>query len=103
MLLDIQAAFDSEARLFADDPQLGATTCRPVRQAMMGDILRSDDATVEFTIEALASAPIERLEIRSALDVLETGRPYDTAALGRRIRVIWQRSESLGRGPQTIW
>jgi glutamine synthetase len=32
-----------------------------VREAMMGDILRSDDATVEFTIEALASAPIERL------------------------------------------
>ena len=65
MLLDIQAAFDSEAQLFADDPQLGPTTCRPVREAMMGDILRSDDATVEFTIEAQASAPIEHLEIRN--------------------------------------
>ena len=102
-LLDIQAAFDSEAQLFADDPQLGPTTCRPVREAMMGDILRSDDATVEFTIEALASAPIERLEIRNGLDVLESWRPYDKAALGRRIRVIWQGSEYRGRGRQTIW
>jgi len=69
----------------------------------MGDILKSDDAMVEFTIEALASAPIERLEIRNGLDVLETWRPYDKAALGRRIRVIWQGSEYRGRGRQTIW
>ena len=69
----------------------------------MGDILRSDDATVEFTIEALASAPIERFEIRNGLDVLETWRSYDKAALGRRIRVIWQGSEYRGRGRQTIW
>ena len=70
---------------------------------MMGDILRSADAAVEFTVEALASAPIERLEIRNGLDVLETWRPYDDAALGRRIRVIWEGSEYRGRGRQTIW
>ena len=34
----------------------------------------------------------------TALDVLETWRPYDKAALGRRIRVIWQGSEYRG-GP----
>ena len=54
-------------------------------------------------VEALASAPIERLEIRNGLDVLETWRPYDEAALGRRIRVIWEGSEYRGRGRQTIW
>ena len=70
---------------------------------MMGDILRSDEGAVEFTVEALASAPIERLEIRNGLDVLETWRPYDEAALGRRIRVIWEGSEYRGRGRQTIW
>jgi len=35
--------------------------------------------------------------------VLETWRPYDDAALGRRIRVIWEGSEYRGRGRQTIW
>ena len=70
---------------------------------MMGDILRSDAEAVQFSVEALASAPIERLEIRNGLDVLETWRPYDEAALGRRIRVIWEGSEYRGRGRQTIW
>jgi hypothetical protein len=70
---------------------------------MMGDILRSDCASVELTVEALASAPIERIEIRNGLDLLETWRPYDKAQLGRRIRVIWEGSEYRGRGRQTIW
>src|SRR5204862_3542584 len=103
LVLDVRAAFDPEAQLYADDPQLGPTACTPVRTAMMGDILRSDDASVEFRVEALASAPIERLEIRNGLEVLETWRPYDEAALGRRIRVIWEGSEYRGRGRQTIW
>ena len=102
-LLDVRATFANEAELFADDPNLGPTTCTPARAAMMGDILRSEEPTVEFSVEALASAPIERLEIRNGLDVLETWRPYDEAALGRRIRVIWEGSEYRGRGRQTIW
>src|SRR5947209_10881093 len=103
MVLDVRAAFDSEAQLYADDPQLGPTTCSPVRTAIMGDILRSDDTAVEFRVEALASAPIERLEIRNGLDVLEIWRPYDETAPGRRIRLIWEGSEYRGRGRQTVW
>ena len=70
---------------------------------MMGDIVQSDADTVEFAIEAHASAPIERLEIRNGLEVLETWRPFEEAALGRRIRVIWEGSEYRGRGRQTVW
>jgi hypothetical protein len=103
LLLDVRAAFDTEAQRYADDPQLGPTTCSPVRTAMMGDILRSPDDPVEFTVEALTSAPIERLEIRNGIEVLETWRPYQEAALGRRIRVIWEGSEYRGRGRQTVW
>jgi hypothetical protein len=103
MVLDVAASFDSEAKLYDADPNLGATQHRPGRRAMMGDIVRSDADTVEFTVEAHASAPIERLEIRNGLEVLETWRPFDDAALGRRIRVIWEGSEYRGRGRQTIW
>ena len=49
LVLDVRAAFDAEAELYADDPQLGPTTSTPVRTAMMGDILRSDEGSVEFT------------------------------------------------------
>ena len=103
MVLDVRAAFDSEAMLYADDPNLGAAQHTRGREAMMGDIVQSPDAAVEFTIEVQASAPIERVEIRNGLEVLETWRPYDEAALGRRIRVIWEGSEYRGRGRQTIW
>src|SRR4051812_21652970 len=103
LVLDVRAAFDGDAQLFADDPQLGPTTSTSVQAAIMGDILRSEHDAIELRIEAVASAPIERLEIRNGLEVLETWRPYREAALGRRIRVIWEGSEYRGRGRQTIW
>ena len=56
-----------------------------------------------FTVEAVAQAPIERIEIRNALETLEVYRPFAEEDLGRRIRVIWEGSEYRGRGRQTIW
>lgn len=103
MVLDVSAHFDADAELHSDDPNLGKTTGTRVRAAMMGDILRSDDAEVELRIDALASAPIERIELRNGVEVVETFRPYAEQALGRRIRVIWEGSEYRGRGRQTVW
>jgi hypothetical protein len=70
---------------------------------MMGDILRSNDASVTFSIDVHGSAPIERIDIRNGLDTLEVYRPYSESDLGRRIRVIWEGSEYRGRGRETIW
>ena len=103
MLLDTRARFDSDAERFADDPNLGPTTSETAREAMMGDVVRSDDAQVTFTIEAVAQAPIERIEIRNGLETLEVFRPFTDEDLGRRIRVIWEGSEYRGRGRQTVW
>jgi hypothetical protein len=103
MILDTRVRFDTRARLYDDDPNLGPTTSRQVREAMMGDIAGSADAEVTFAVEALASVPIERMEIRNGLQTLETVRPYADKELGRRIRVIWEGSEYRGRGRQTYW
>ena len=103
MILDVRAQFDRDAERFQDDPNLGPTSSESVRTAMMGDILRSSDEAVTVTIDAVASAPIERLEIRNGLDTLETWRPYAGDEIGRRIRVIWEGAEVRGRGRQTIW
>jgi len=103
MVLEVGARFDSDAELFDDDPQLGSTGSHRVQAAVMGDILRSGDAELTLDIEALADAPIERLEIRNRFEVLETVRPYTGDDLGRRIRVIWEGSEYRGRGRQSIW
>jgi hypothetical protein len=103
MVLDVRAEFDSKAELFDDDPNLGPASSSSVSQAMMGDILRCGDAEVSVDIDIATSSPVERVDIRNGLETLETYRPFDDAALGRRIRVIWEGSEYRGRGRQTIW
>ena len=103
MLLDTRLVFETDAELFDEDPNLGDTRSRAVREAMMGDIVRSDAGAAELRIDMVGSAPVERVEIRNGLDILETCRPYGEADLGRRIRVVWQGSEYRGRGRQTVW
>ena len=103
LLLDVRLRFEREAELFDADPALGPASSRRAREAMMGDILRSADGEATLSIEAVTQAPIERIEIRNRLEVLETVRPYAAPELGRRIRVIWEGSEYRGRGRQSIW
>jgi hypothetical protein len=103
MILDTRVRFDADAERFADDPNLGPTKSTPTREAMMGDILRSDARVAKFRIHAIGSAPIECVEIRNGLKTLEVYRPFGEKDLGRRIRVIWEGSEYRGRGRQTIW
>jgi len=103
MILDTRAIFDRPAEIFDDDPNLGPSDSRAARAAMMGDIVRCRDAAATFAVDAHASAPIERIELRNGLEILETVRPYGEADLGRRIRVVWEGSEYRGRGRETVW
>ncbi len=103
MILDVNAQFDSAAKLFATDPNRGETSSCETRIATMGDILRCEDGALTLKINAVGSAPIERIDIRNGLQTLETCRPYGEAELGRRICVVWEGSEYRGRGRETIW
>ncbi len=103
MVLDTRLRFDNQAELFDDDPNLGDTSSSMVSEAMMGDIVRSDDAAATFVVDVHASAPVERIEIRNQLETLETFRPFKAEHLGKRIRVVWEGSEYRGRGRETIW
>ncbi|MEO8858174.1 MAG: DUF3604 domain-containing protein [Burkholderiaceae bacterium] len=101
--VDVRVAFDNPAALYGDDPNMGGTTTGQVREARMGDILRSSDDAVTLRVEVSAAVPIERIEIRNRMQVLETWRPYGPDQLGRRIRIIWEGSEYRGRGRQSVW
>jgi len=103
MVLDVHVKFDNKADLFENDPLLGNDDSQPVNQAMMGDILRSSDASVTLVIDAHASSPIERIDIRNGVETLAVLRPYKQEELGRRIRVTWEGSEYRGRGRETFW
>jgi hypothetical protein len=103
VILDIRAVFDTTAELFSDDPKLPGVTSKMVTEAMMGDILRSDDDEVLLKIDVHGPSPIERIDIRNGLETIEIYRPYEEPDLGRRIRVIWEGSEYRGRGRETVW
>ncbi len=103
MVLDTRTTFEREAEKFMDDPNLGPSASDRSVSAMMGDIVKSAENEVAFSIDIHASAPVERVDIRNGLECLETYRPYSEAELGRRIRVIWEGSEYRGRGRETVW
>ncbi len=74
-----------------------------MNEAIMGDILRSNDGEVLLKIDVHSPSPIERIDIRNGLETIEVYRPYEEADLGRRIRILWEGSEYRGRGRETIW
>ncbi len=103
VILEVGARFEREQMRYDEDPQLGDCATQMVREAMMGDIVRHGSGVVEFSCTISSGAPIERVELRDRMEVLETLRPYAEADLGRRIRILWEGSEYRGRGRQTIW
>lgn len=104
VLLDLQVRLGVPADLHIDDPALGGAPAGRTAEATMGDILTG--VTVEdclLSAELSAAAPVERIELRNRTELLEVWRPYATADLGRRIRVVWEGSEYRGRGRETLW
>ena len=101
--LDVRARFPTEGRFFERDPRYFDVTAQPVGEVMMGDIAQTDDEAVELSVECIAQAPIERIDILNGSEVVSTLRGFDDADLGNRIRVIWQGAEYRGRGRQTLW
>jgi len=103
MVIDVKARLESEGTLYHDDPALGPAEGHPAAEAMMGDIVRTAEGDVELSVDILAAAPIERVDIFNGLEHLETVRPYGADDLGNRIRVIWEGAEYRGRFRQVIW
>ena len=102
--LETRARFDRPATVYERDPKVFANPKRwQTNDAMMGDIVQSDEAEVEFNFTVIGHAAIERVEVRNATEVLATVRPFTAADLGERLRVVWSGAEYRGRGRQTNW
>ena len=103
MYMDVGVLMNNPGTRFIEDPKLGDTEVESTQECIMGDIVQTADSDVILQVEILASAPIEKLEVRNGLKVVETVRPYKKAELGNRIRVIWAGAEYRGRGRETVW
>lgn len=104
MHIDLDVALPKGGTLYARNPDaVPDTPTQDVDSVMMGDIARTESGEVELSVEVVAHAGIERIEIRNGIDVLETVRPYNNGDLGRRIRVLLSGAEYRGRGRDTHW
>ncbi|HEV3183353.1 MAG TPA: DUF3604 domain-containing protein [Xanthobacteraceae bacterium] len=103
LFLDVRGTFDHEVTGFSEDPQLGPAQEFSVREAMMGDIIRPNAVPMRLVVEAIGTAPLERVDVLHGVEVVQSARPFAAADLGRRVRVLWQGAEYRGRGRETIW
>ena len=85
------------------DPALSNATALPCDHAVMGDIISTEQGSVDLSITCNAHTPIERIDVLNGATVVQTRRPYTQTDLGNRIRVIWQGADYRGRGRQTRW
>ena len=104
MILSLRASFSGPVTVFDDDPNLGPADRRHRTSAMMGDIVETSLDAARMRVEVVASAPIERIEVRNGMRPVEVVRPAAReAAQGSCIRVIWEGAEYRGRFRQTVW
>lgn len=72
--------------------------------ALMGDVVRvSHGKLPTFRVFAAGTSPIERVEVRNAMQVEKTYRTYSARDLSNRVKVLWQGATVRGRGRQVIW
>jgi hypothetical protein len=103
LYLSATGTFERPVTVYADDPALGPATSKQQRSVTMGAIVQPAGAAMTLDVEVVASSAIERIDIFHGKEIAETFRPYSSADLGRRIRVMWSGAEYRGRGREVIW
>ena len=73
------------------------------RTAMMGDCIQSDAETAFLRVWVAGDAPIESVQVRNGLTVVETLRPFGKDELGSRVKVSWSGAEVRGRDRLVTW
>lgn len=104
MFLDVRARPADPAQRFLRDPAVfDAPQSERVRELLMGDIAQVIGDAVTLEIEAVGSAPIEKIEVFDGLQLISTHRPYTEEALGNRVRLTFSGAEYRGRARTTTW
>lgn len=94
---------DEDAVVFDSDPAFDDRGSAVTRELGMGDIARVGGGRARLSLDIVATAPIERVDIFDGPDIIETVRPYGTQDLGTRIRLVYSGANNRGRGRAVAW
>ena len=103
LLLDVRAVFPQGGAVYEENPATGQFQKNETNRAMMGDMVQIKEGKARLRIDALGSAPIQRIIIKNGPHIIEEIRPYSPGELGDRICVIWEGAAYRGRFRQVIW
>jgi hypothetical protein len=103
IFLDVRGSFAADVTGFSEDPSLGPAQEVTVRDAMMGDIIRPKAVPMTLSVEAVGTAPLERVDVLHGTRVVQSARPFTLSGRERHLRILWQGAEYRGRGRETIW
>ena len=103
MFLNVAVELPSAGDLFIRDPALYPPESKKTQRLIMGDIARVLSDEVELAIDAMGSAPIERVDIFDGTELIDTVHPYTTNDRGTRLRLVFEGAEYRGRARTTTW
>jgi hypothetical protein len=102
LFLDVRGRFEAPVQIFARDPKFGDPHGTATSACTMGDIVCAGSIPMSLDIEAIGTAPIERIDVFHGARLVRTHRP-EIASDSPRVRVRWQGAEYRGRGRETPW
>ncbi|MCK5844118.1 MAG: DUF3604 domain-containing protein [Victivallales bacterium] len=73
------------------------------RGAAMGDVFESDSETYKLNVSLNGTAPIDYVEIRNGVELIDVKRPYGNSDFGGEVKVVWSGAEVKGRDRMTVW
>jgi hypothetical protein len=104
MFLSVEAHLSEAGDCYLRDPAVFPDAAHEkTRLLVMGDIARVGAGEFTLVVNAIGSAPIERVDLYDGADLFETVRPHGGTSLGSRIRLIYEGAEYRGRARTTVW
>jgi hypothetical protein len=102
--IDLKLQFETDAHRFTEDPAVYSdATTEETNESTIGDIVAASGVSAILSGRVVAASPIERIEIRRGMETVAHLKPYDTPALGRRLRIVFEGAAYRGRGRQVRW
>jgi hypothetical protein len=102
MLLSVTGPFARPVSVCDDDPAPGPATTHQASTVQMGDIAQPGNESMRLEVEAIGSAPVERIDIFHGPERVRTALAEGPGG-GSRIRTLWRGAEYRGRGREVIW